>query len=593
MAKKKGKKIKDQGSSINQSKKKIVKALKIVKKKLNIKASAVPSDGPSSESKLLPDVTPTTVMTSSIVARGNEGASRRNPKTEIAEQTPGFIFMCNGKTKSECYRYRVFGLPTGKLKLVEKIKPGSTLFLFDFDLKLLYGVYIAMSEGELGLEPTAFSGRFPAQVKFRIFMECLPLPEKVFREAIKNNYQGSKFRQDLSGEQVKNLVALFRPICASASAAAANTLQNVASPHTSRALVVPERFQPRARLTSPHGSYLPGIHHGCAFQIPLYQSEKTIIYPPYDQYKSGACGGLVQPPAQLQLVVQQAAHPHPMDPYYLTEGHQPYVPENPGHQPYVPENPSTHILGPYGRLVSLEGIPPNILALNSYRYRQNMEVVHRELVPGYEREYRTFLSAENKEIDQHSQNVVNCYSQNQHPAPALSHTLLQTNAQGEHSQNVVRYYSRNLAPASASLHALLHAYAQGENSQNTANYYSQNLPPASASSHDHLQINAQGEHSQNMANYYSQNLPPAPALSQALLQTNAQGEHSQNTVNYYSQNLPPASASSHDLLHTSTQGENSQNMVNYYSPNVPPASAYHAPLQTNAQEGCYLSYQPH
>ncbi|KAL9416949.1 hypothetical protein AB3S75_040022 [Citrus x aurantiifolia] len=574
MAKKKGKKIKDQGSSINQSRKKIVKALKIVKKKLNIKASAVPSDGPSSESKL-PDVTPTTVMTSSIVACGNEGASRRNPETEIAEQTPGFIFMCNGKTKSECYRYRVFGLPTGKLKLVEKIKPGSTLFLFDFDLKLLYGVYIATSEGELGLEPTAFSGRFPAQVKFRIFMECLPLPEKVFREAIKNNYQGSKFRQDLSGEQVKNLVALFRPICASASAAAANTLQNVASPHKSRALVVPERFQLRARLTSPHGSYLPGIHHGCAFQIPLYQSEKTIIYPPYDQYKSGACGGLVQPPAQLQLVVQQAAHPHPMDPYYLTEGHQPYVPENPGHQPYVPENPSTHILGPYGR------------------YRQNMEVVHRELVPGYEREYRTFLSAENKEIDQHSQNVVNCYSQNQPPAPALSHTLLQTNAQGEHSQNVVRYYSRNLAPASASLHALLHAYAQGENSQNTANYYSQNLPPASASSHDHLQTNAQGEHSQNMANYYCQNLLPAPALSQALLQTNAQGEHSQNTVNYYSKNLPPASASSHDLLHTSTQGENSQNMVNYYSPNVPPASAYHAPLQTNAQEGCYLSYQPH
>ena len=41
--------------------------------------------------------------------------------------------MCNGKTKPECYRYRVFGLQTEKLKFVEKIKPGSTLFLFDFD----------------------------------------------------------------------------------------------------------------------------------------------------------------------------------------------------------------------------------------------------------------------------------------------------------------------------------------------------------------------------------------------------------------------------------------------------------------------------
>ena len=47
----------------------------------------------------------------------------------------GLIFMCNSKTKQECFRYKVFGLPPTKKELVEKVKPRMKLFLYDFNLR--------------------------------------------------------------------------------------------------------------------------------------------------------------------------------------------------------------------------------------------------------------------------------------------------------------------------------------------------------------------------------------------------------------------------------------------------------------------------
>lgn len=100
-----------------------------------------------------------------VSSTGHWGTMQGESRPYI-DEGPGYIFMCNGKTKADCYRYRVFGLPSARMDILEKIKPYMKLFLFDFDAKLLYGIYVAASGGQLAIEPAAFGGKFSAQVRF-------------------------------------------------------------------------------------------------------------------------------------------------------------------------------------------------------------------------------------------------------------------------------------------------------------------------------------------------------------------------------------------------------------------------------------------
>ncbi|KAH9614724.1 hypothetical protein KSS87_012435 [Heliosperma pusillum] len=140
----------------------------------------------------------------------DEPGSSEKGKLSKRVESQGMIFMCSSDTKKDCCRYKVFGLSAAKKDLVSKIYKGMRLFLFDVNLKMLYGIYKAAGRGSYDIEPRAFHSQFPSQVRFTVQKDCLPIPEEKFKKVIKDNYfTKTKFNCQLNKYQVRNLCKLF------------------------------------------------------------------------------------------------------------------------------------------------------------------------------------------------------------------------------------------------------------------------------------------------------------------------------------------------------------------------------------------------
>ncbi|ESQ48933.1 hypothetical protein EUTSA_v10020540mg [Eutrema salsugineum] len=130
----------------------------------------------------------------------------------------GVIFGCKFSTIKECHAKKLFGLPAPHMAYIKNIDPGLTLFLFNYSDRTLHGIYEAASEGQLNIDPKAWSPNgtdptpYPAQVKVRVRVRCEPLAEEKFSPVIADNYQDDKvFWFELDRGQTNKLLRLFSP----------------------------------------------------------------------------------------------------------------------------------------------------------------------------------------------------------------------------------------------------------------------------------------------------------------------------------------------------------------------------------------------
>lgn len=131
------------------------------------------------------------------------------------DNVAGFIFGCTLRTENECREKKLFGLPANRKDAVSRIKPGTPLFLYNYDLRVLYGIFEARSHGGWRLEPDAWGGDFPSQIRVRGVGklqhrgECLI--SSIFSKAIRENFfTETKFTYALTARQVRRLEELHR-----------------------------------------------------------------------------------------------------------------------------------------------------------------------------------------------------------------------------------------------------------------------------------------------------------------------------------------------------------------------------------------------
>lgn len=83
----------------------------------------------------------------------------------MTEFDNGFIMLCTSNTEKECLDRNLFGDRARRFQEICGIKPGDVGLLLNVSKDELIGIFKAQSDPQLHIEPNAWDGDFPAQVR--------------------------------------------------------------------------------------------------------------------------------------------------------------------------------------------------------------------------------------------------------------------------------------------------------------------------------------------------------------------------------------------------------------------------------------------
>jgi DNA modification methylase len=119
----------------------------------------------------------------------------------------GFLFASTDKTEKECFDRLLFGTERAYGSVTIRVRKGDLLFLNNITKNILYGIFRATTDGGYNIQPEAWNGKYPYQVRVEILGKIVTL--KNAKNVLKKMEMGRY--TVLSGKKLIEILDFFMP----------------------------------------------------------------------------------------------------------------------------------------------------------------------------------------------------------------------------------------------------------------------------------------------------------------------------------------------------------------------------------------------